>query len=372
MSFQDIPKGARIVIAMSGGVDSAVAAAMLTEAGFDCIGVTLRLVPDHPAQTLFEPCCGLEAAGDARRVCEQLGMPHEVLHAVAQFDEAIIAPFVREYQDGRTPNPCIWCNRRIKFGALYARADALGAAHVAMGHFVCREYRNGRFALRRARHRGKDQSYVLAALTQAQLQRAIFPLGEHSKQEVRAYAAARGLAVAARSESQEICFVPDRDYAGFIARRAGAATPGPILNTVGNTLGTHRGLIHYTIGQRRGMGIASERPYYVVRLDPGQNAVIVGHEEECFCAAFSVGEICWGALPPQDQPLSCRVQIRSRHSAAPAQLIPGDTESQVRLVQPQRSVTPGQWAVFYDEDDYVLAAAMITGFTPAPTRSPLP
>ncbi len=364
MSFVEIPKGARVLVAMSGGVDSAVAAAMLSEAGYECIGVTLRLVPDHPGRSLFEPCCGLEAVEDARRVCDQLGIPHEVLHAVAHFDETIIAPFVRAYQAGRTPNPCVWCNRRIKFGTLYERADVLGAEYVAMGHFARRERRKGRYALRRAVHRDKDQSYVLAALEQEQLRRAVFPLGLCSKDDVRAYAAKRRLIVAARRESQEICFVPDRNYAGFIEQREGAAAPGPILDLSGKILGAHRGLIHYTIGQRRGLGIAAERPYYVVRLDPERNAVIVGHDEECLCASFTVGQITWGALPPQRDPLSCRVQIRSRHEAAPAVLHPGDPESRVRLLAPQRSVTPGQWAVFYDEQDYVLAAAMITGFTP--------
>ncbi len=355
-----------MLVAMSGGVDSAVAAAMLSEAGYDCIGVTLRLVPDRPGRSLFEPCCGLEAAEDARRVCAQLGIPHEVLHAAAHFDETIIAPFVSEYRAGRTPNPCVWCNRRIKFGALYERADALGAEYVAMGHFARREYRGGRYALRRACHRDKDQSYVLAALEQEQLRRAVFPLGMCSKDEVRAYAARRRLVVAARRESQEICFVPDRNYAGFIEQREGPAAPGPILDLSGKILGAHRGLIHYTIGQRRGLGIAAKRPYYVVRLDPEQNAVIVGHEEECFCASFTVGEIIWGALPPQRAPLSCRVQIRSRHEAAPAMIHPGTPDNHVRLRTAQRSVTPGQWAVFYDDEDYVLGAAMITGFTPEP------
>lgn len=356
------PPGSRVVVAMSGGVDSSVAAALLVDHGCVCTGVTLRLVPDSPVKSLFEPCCGLEAVQEARQVCNMLGIPHETLHVVERFDWEIIAYFVDEYRRARTPNPCIRCNRLIKFGALYERADALGAPYIAMGHFARVERWGSRWALRRGAHSAKDQSYVLAALSQEQLARAVFPLGAMSKEEVREYAVRRGLSSASRDESQEICFVPDRDYTRFIESRGAAAAPGPILNTAGEQLGQHRGLIHYTVGQRRGLGVAAPRPYYVVRLDPAANALIVGHEEETFAAEFTTGPIEWGAIDPQITPFSCRVQLRSRHLAAPATVFPAVEGATVRLEEPQRAVTPGQWAVFY-EDDVVLGSAPIDGFT---------
>ncbi len=354
----------KVIIGMSGGVDSAVAAALLREEGYDCLGITLRLVPEPPGKPVFEPCCGLEAAQDAQRVCESLGIPHQVMYAVDRFDEAIIQPFVQEYARARTPNPCVWCNRRIKFAMLLDYAETMGAAYVASGHFARLEKREGRIVLRRAAHRDKDQSYMLAALSPKQLARCLFPLGEMTKDEVRAHARALGLCVAARPESQEICFIPSNDYGAFIEARAGSSAPGPILSTEGKPLGKHRGLIHYTVGQRRGLGIAAPRPLYVVRLDRENNALIVGFEEETFCEHFTTGEIIWTGHAPQTDPLECHVQIRARHAAAPCLLTPHASGAEVRLLEPQRSVTPGQWAVFYDADDYVLAAGIIDTFSP--------
>lgn len=363
------PKDAKILVAMSGGVDSAVTARLLVDAGHDCIGVTLRLVPDHPGASVFEPCCGLEAAHDARRSCEALGIPHETLHAVERFDRDIIAHFTEEYAAGRTPNPCVRCNRMIKFGALYQRANELGADYIAMGHYARLEPMGGRIALRRAVHREKDQSYVLAPLTQAQLRRALFPLGGLTKDEVRRIAAEFDLRMAKKRESQEICFVPDRKYANFLESRGGEARPGPILSVTGETLGRHRGLIHYTVGQRRGLGIAAERPYYVVRLDAARNALIVGQEEATYCERFRTLRICWGGMAPRDTPFDAWVQLRSRHEPAPAAITPVRAGGEVLLHAPQRAVTPGQWAVFYDQAGRILASAMVRNFTPMPVRS---
>lgn len=361
------PREAKVLVAMSGGVDSAVAASLLVEQGCDCIGLTLRLVPDHPERSVFEPCCGLEASQDARRVCAKLGMPHEVMYAIDRFERDIISYFTEEYLAGRTPNPCVRCNRMVKFGALYRRADELGAQYIAMGHYARLENRGPRLALRRGVFRQKDQSYVLAPLTQAQLRRAVFPLGAMCKDEVREQARRFDFRSAEKPDSQELCFVPDRNYAGYLEGRAGKLKPGPILSTSGEPLGQHTGLARYTIGQRRGLGIASDRPLYVVNLDTARNALIVGYDEETLCSQFETGRICWGGLPPQEAPFTCRAQIRSRHTAVPAtvtpQFTPGNkTGASVTLHEPQKAVTPGQWAVFYDDEDYVLASAPILRF----------
>jgi len=360
-----ISPGARILVAMSGGVDSAVAAALLTEQGYDCVGVTLRLVPEPEGTTVFEPCCGREAAEDARRVCETLGLPHEVVHAVERFDRDIIAYYLKEYCAGRTPNPCVRCNRMIKFGALYRHADRLGAQYVAMGHYVRLETRGHRLALRRAVHREKDQSYVLAPLTQRQLRRALFPLGAWRKEEVRARARLLGLHTARKAESQETCFVPDRHYGRFVEERSGPVLPGPIVSTGGVVLGQHRGLLHYTVGQRRGLGIGAARPLYVIALDTERNTLVVGHAEETYCERFTTGPLCWGGLRRQAAPFDASVQLRSHHQPGPATVIPGRHGATVLLHTAQRSVTPGQWAVFYDADGYVLASAIIQNFTRA-------
>jgi tRNA-uridine 2-sulfurtransferase len=349
----------KVLVGMSGGVDSAVAAALLLDEGYDCIGVTMRLVPEHEGKSVFEPCCGLEATEDARRVCSTLGIPHEVMHAVDAFERDIITDFVDVYAAGRTPNPCVRCNQTIKFGALYDRADVLGADYVAMGHYVRLEERSGRRSLRRATYCPKDQSYVLAPLSQEQLRRALFPLGAMTKEEVRERARGIDFGTAIKRESQDICFVHDRDYAGFIESRLGAFPRGPIVSTKGKVLGEHKGLIHYTLGKRRGLGIAAERPLYVVRLDVAENAVVVGFQEETFCDSFTTGAICWGGLAPQTEPFEAWVQVRSRHAAVPATVTPGEQGAAVALHTPVSAVTPGQWAVFYDEAGYVLCSGII-------------
>lgn len=357
------PKGSRILVAMSGGVDSAVTAALLADAGYDCTGVTMRLVPEPENTPVFEPCCGLEAANDARRVCERVGIPHEVLHAVDRFDRDIIQFFTAEYDAGRTPNPCVRCNRMIKFGALYQRADEIGAHYIAMGHYARLEERQGRIGLRRAVYRPKDQSYVLAPLTQPQLRRALFPLGELTKDEVRERARHVDLRSANKPESQEICFVSDNNYRNFLEERLGAPKQGDMVTIDGEVVGRHTGLAHYTPGQRKGLGIAADRPYYVVRLDAERNIVVVAHAEDTLVEEFETSRLCWGAMARQETPFACLVQLRSRHAPVYATVTPIRAGARIRLHTPQRGVTAGQWAVFYDEAGFVLASAPVRHFT---------
>jgi len=364
-------KRPKVVVAMSGGVDSSVAAALLSQQGYDVVGVTLRVIPEVETRSVFEPCCSLETAADARRVAERLGVPHMVLNYVERFENDVIADFLAEYQKARTPNPCIRCNVRIKFGALWEKARELGADFLATGHYACIDRREGRVALKRARHVEKDQSYVLAGLGQEQLDRALFPLGPLPKSETRRLAASLGLITADRPESQEICFIPDDDYRRFLAERLGAPKPGPIVSISGEILGRHQGLPYYTTGQRRGLGIAAPRPYYVVRLDAQRNTVVVGHEEDTFSAVLVARQVNWCSIAPQEAPFEADVKIRYRHTPAAAVVTPIEGGFRVQFREPQRSVTPGQWAVCYRGDE-VLAGGIIEAFGNSDAELSLP
>lgn len=357
------PAGTRIAVAMSGGVDSAAAAARLVGQGYECIGLTLRLMQEPEQKYVFEPCCGLKAAEDARRICDRLGMDHRVIHAVDRFEQDIIRHFARGYHGGRTPNPCIRCNRMIKFGWLFRQARHWGCECVAMGHYARLVACDARLGLRRAAFREKDQTYVLAPLSQAQLRRACFPLGTLSKEQARAIARELDIEVGNKKESQEICFVADRQYARVVEQRHGAGEPGPIRDLSGRILGRHRGLHCYTIGQRKGMGISAPEPLFVVRLEADTNTLYVGRAAQTYAGEFMTGPLHYGALPPQEHPFRAMVQLRYRHEPVPAQVIPRERDTRVLLGAPQRAVTPGQWAVFYDVQGTVLASAEIRSFT---------
>lgn len=349
----------RVVVAMSGGVDSSVTAALLRDRGYEVIGVTMQLWPEleQVEEARRGGCCSLEAVGDARRVAERLGIRHYVLSLREAFEEAVVDYFVAEYAAGRTPNPCIACNRWIKFTVLMDRARALGADYLATGHYarVFWDEERRRWLLARGVDAGKDQSYVLYGLTQEQMSRLLLPLGDLTKEEVRALARRYGLPVADKPESQEICFVEEH-YGNLVAARMGGAIrPGPIVDRQGRVLGTHRGLAYYTVGQRRGLGVGGREPLYVLELDPRRNALVVGPAREAWSLGLAVSDvnlILWDAADLQTPGgVRARVQIRYRAPAAPA-VVRAGRAGLVHVVfdEPQWAVTPGQAAVFYVDD----------------------
>jgi tRNA-specific 2-thiouridylase len=357
----------RIVVAMSGGVDSSVTAALLKQQGHEVIGVTLNVWPDQAPDetTRTKACCGISAVDDARRVADLLDIPYYVLNFRDLFREYVIADFVREYSRGRTPNPCVRCNQHVKFRPVLQRATALGAEYVATGHYVRRDQDSvtGRYRLRKARDAGKDQSYVLFPMQQDELARTLFPLGDLDKAETRALAERFGLPVAGKPESMEICFIPDNKYGRYVTAAApAAAQPGPILDLQGRYLGEHPGILHFTIGQRKGLGLTSTEPLYVVAIEPERNAVVVGSDADLLAHELIADGLNLVALPALDGPRRCRARIRYRMQEAVATIEPapehGADAVRVRFDDPQRAVTPGQAVVFYD-GDIVLGGATI-------------
>ena len=345
----------RIVVAMSGGVDSSVAAALLHEQGYEVTGVTMQLWGQEVCvSTGTRLCCSVRDAMDAKAVAKRLGIAHQVLELAETFRTHVIGYFVESYRAGLTPNPCIACNDHIKFGALLEYADQLGAAAVATGHYARREEdaAQRRAVLKRASDLNKDQSYVLFNLTQTQLARSRFPLGGLEKTAVRGLARSLGLATAEKPDSQDVCFVRDRNTTGFLKRALQVAEePGPITDVAGRVLGTHRGLLGYTIGQREGLGLAVGRPLYVVALDQANNRLVVGSREELLEQTLVAERVNWVSIAPPEHPRAAQVKIRSRHEAAAAWLTPqADGRVHVAFEEPQPAVTPGQAAVFYDGD----------------------
>ncbi len=349
-----VPTDQPVVVAMSGGVDSAVAAALLVRQGCKVVGITLRIWPGlrpDEAERRFDSCCSPQAVEDARQVAQQLGIPHYVLNYEDEFDREVIRYFTDAYLHGETPNPCVPCNARLKFGSLLTRARGWGADRVATGHYarVVFEPASGRYCLLRGLDPRKDQSYFLATLTQDQLAASLFPLGGLRKEETRRIAAEMNLPVAGKPESQEICFV-SRDYRDYLRARVGEAIrPGTIRDTAGAVCGRHQGVPFYTVGQRRGLGLGNPEPLYVIGLDPARNEVIVGRERDLLVPAVDVEPVNFIAVERLDAPRRVLAKVRYAQPAAPATLAPVDLH-RVRLCfdEPQRAVAPGQIAVFYD------------------------
>jgi len=344
-----------IAAAMSGGVDSSTAACLLRQEGYDLIGITLRLFSNEDTETVDRACCSLEDVEDARQAAQRLGFPHYTFNLSEDFREHVIAPFISAYEQGRTPNPCIDCNRHIKFGALLRRVEELGREGVATGHYVRRSYDAGadRYLLYRARHLEKDQSYVLYCLTQEQLSRSLFPLGELSKDEVRAIAREQGLAAAHKGESQDICFVPDGDYGSFLRRYTGKDYPsGPFLDAQGRVLGQHRGIVDYTLGQRRGLGVSSDRGrLYVQRIDPAANTVTLTGNAALFSSGLEARQINLIPCAALEGSVRLQAKVRYRQAVQPCTVRQtGEDCLRVEFDSPQRAVTPGQAVVLYDGD----------------------
>jgi tRNA-specific 2-thiouridylase len=359
----------RVLAAMSGGVDSGVAAALLAERGCEVTGVTLKLWCYGSSPIAERACCTIEAIEDARRVAARMGFTHWVVEAEDVFRARVLQPFLDDYAAGRTPYPCALCNQHLKFGDLVARMELVGADLLCTGHYArVRRLADGDWGLFRARDPAKDQSYALALIPHGVLPRVAFPLGDLTKAEARAHAARLGLSVWDKPESMDLCFVPDGDYAGAMVGRLGetrGTAPGPVVDTAGREVGTHRGVIHYTVGQRRGLGIAASERLYVIGVDAGRNSVTVGPRAALESPGFVTGPMNWLVATPPAAGTRVHARIRAHHEPAPASVeaLP-DGRARVTFESPQLAVTPGQLGVLYD-GDRVLGGAAIERALPA-------
>jgi tRNA-specific 2-thiouridylase len=343
----------RIVVAMSGGVDSSVAAALLAQAGHEVIGLSMQLYDQQHGEVRFGSCCTLDDLHDARRVAARIGIPHYIVNFERQFADTVVSNFVQEYAAGRTPIPCVHCNGDLKFATLAERAATFGADFVATGHYarVERDKASGRVLLKRGVDPAKDQSYFLFTLTQDQLAHALFPVGALAKSAVRDYARALGLTVAEKHDSYEICFVPDGNHAAFVERQTRGLPPGEIRDLNGLVVGHHGGVHQFTVGQRKGLGLSSPVPLYVVGIDAESRSVTVGPREALERTALTASSVNWIAGEPPAAGTRVTAQIRYRHREAPAWLEPlADARVRVTFAEPQLAIAPGQATVFYDGD----------------------
>lgn len=339
----------RVLVAMSGGVDSSVAAYLLQQQGYECIGVTMKLYANEMVGlSKGHTCCSLDDVEDARNVAIRLGIPYYVFNFAADFEEKVIQKFARSYEQGLTPNPCIDCNRYLKFERLYRRARELGCDYIATGHYARIREANGRYELLTALDGSKDQSYMLCTMTQEQLAHTLFPLGELTKTQVRQIAGEQGLRNARKHDSQDICFVPDGDYMAFLERYTGQpAQRGNLLDLDGNVVGSHRGAAAYTIGQRRGLGLAMGEPVYVTGKSMEQNTVTVGPNAALFSRSLRAGDWNWIAEPPAES-FRAEAKIRYRQQSQPVLVRPTETGAELTFDAPQRAISPGQAVVVYD------------------------
>jgi len=368
----------KIAVAMSGGVDSSAAAAILKEQGHELVGFTMQLWDqnrnisvDENGDPLPSRCCSLDDVYDARRVADSLGFPFYVLNLEREFEESVVEPFIQSYLSGETPIPCVACNSRLKFALLDRMARSLDCDKVASGHYARVEYDEAadRYRLFRGRNYGKDQSYFLWELTQDQLSRAYFPLGEMYKEDVRGIARDANLYTANKPESQEICFVPDGKYSEFIdrylaheARSSEMPDGGEIVTTSGAVVGEHTGIHRYTVGQRRGLGIAHEKPLYVLQIERAKNQIIVGEADDLESTEFVARDVNWVAFDEPDEPVRANVKVRYRHEPAAATIYPlADAHAKVVFDHPQRAITPGQATIFYDGDEVVGGGWIVRG-----------
>ena len=357
----------KILIAMSGGVDSSVAAGLLCKDGNECIGATMKLYHNEDAGIpRAHTCCSLDDVEDARSVCYKLGIPYYVFNFSDDFGEKIIDKFVRSYEAGLTPNPCIDCNRYMKFDKLYQRAEILGCDHIATGHYARITFENGQYQLRKALDETKDQSYVLYDMTQQRLARTLFPLGELRKTEARDLAREADFINADKPDSQDICFVPDGDYAKIIELRTGKKSePGNFVDKSGSILGRHNGIIRYTIGQHRGLGLSLSQKYYVCEIRPEDNTVVLGESADLFHRGVQVQDMHWIAGSAPEKVFRCKAKLRYRHPEQPVCVtVQEDGRVQLMFDEPQRAPTPGQYAVLYDGDIVLGGGVILRAFDP--------